>query len=158
MMNALAVVSRVEIISTQPKHYQVELTCEQQTSCQSCSSKSSCATGQISKAIGAKQHQWYLSTEQTLQVGDVVEIGLSEKTLLSAAAWVYLLPILALFVGAAVGQVVAETWFQGSELVVILLSFTCALVSFQLLSRKFKRQKFENNQDVTLIRALGKSL
>ncbi len=100
MMNALAQVTRVTEIASPDSGellFKVDLSCEQQTSCNSCASKSSCATGQVTKAIGNKQHAWSLITPLKVSEGDVVEIALPEKALLSAAALVYLVPLLFLF-------------------------------------------------------------
>ncbi|MFA0698514.1 SoxR reducing system RseC family protein, partial [Vibrio sp. 10N.222.49.C9] len=97
-----------------------DLSCEQQTSCNSCASKSSCATGQVTKAIGNEQHAWSLTTPVQVSEGDIVEIGLPEKALLSAAALVYLVPLLFLFLGAVIGAEISEVMFNGQEWVSIL--------------------------------------
>lgn len=52
MMTALATVTQV---TAQQQHFSVELSCEQQTSCNSCASQKSCGTGIVSKAVGKKR-------------------------------------------------------------------------------------------------------
>lgn len=76
MMTALATVSAVKANAT---GYEVELSCDQQTSCSSCSSQKSCGTGVVSKAIGKKSLHWHLVTKKIVKEGQVVEIGLPEK-------------------------------------------------------------------------------
>lgn len=83
MMTALATVSAVKANAT---GYEVELSCDQQTSCSSCSSQKSCGTGVVSKAIGKKSLHWHLVTKKIVKEGQVVEIGLPEKSLLQSAA------------------------------------------------------------------------
>lgn len=96
MMTALATVTQV----TPNDHgFEVALSCEQQTSCSSCSSQKSCGTGVVSKAFGNKSLLWHLETQRRLHVGQVVEIGIPEQSLLQSAMLVYLLPIVAMLLG-----------------------------------------------------------
>lgn len=60
MMTALATVTAVQ---PDAKGFHVELSCQQQTSCSSCSSSKSCGTGIVSKAIGNKALLWQLDTK-----------------------------------------------------------------------------------------------
>lgn len=83
MMTALATVTKV--VPAQ-QGFQVTLSCEQQTSCSSCQSSKSCGTGIVSKAFGNKTLFWRLQTTQALEAGEVVEIGLPEKSVLQSAA------------------------------------------------------------------------
>lgn len=161
MIRALAQVTRVLSINAPGqghKQYQLTLSCEQQTSCNSCASKSSCASGQVTQAIGNKQHQWSLVTEQPASVGDVVEIGLPEKAFVSAAALVYLAPLLALFAGALIGDLMSATWFGGQEWPSILGGVIAAGASVALIRRRLQRYNLKAEQQVTLIRNLGQSL
>ena len=79
MMTALATVMQV---SPQSHGYEIQLSCEQKTSCSSCTSAKSCGTGIVSKAVGKKSLLWQLDTEQKVTPGQVVEIGFPEKSLL----------------------------------------------------------------------------
>lgn len=161
MMRALAQVTKVTPIAS-PKEttvsYRIDLTCEQQTSCSSCASKSSCATGQVTKAIGNKQHQWHLVTKELVAAGDVVEIGLPEKALLSAAAVVYLVPLFALLFGALLGNEIAGAYFNGQEWVSILFGFGAAFISGLLIRTRLENKNLQAAGEVTLIRTLGQSL
>jgi sigma-E factor negative regulatory protein RseC len=161
MMRALAEVTKVTPINSSTDStalFKIDLTCEQQTSCNSCASKSSCATGQVTKAIGNKQHQWHLVTTEFVKAGDVVEIGLPEKALLSAAAVVYLVPLFALLFGALLGNELALAYFNGQEWVSIVTGFGAALISGTLIRAKLKNKNLQAEDEVTLIRVLGQSL
>lgn len=108
MMTALATVTKV--VPAQ-QGFQVTLSCEQQTSCSSCQSSKSCGTGIVSKAFGNKTLFWRLQTTQALEAGEVVEIGLPEKSVLQSAALVYLLPLFFMMLGAWLGdQWLALCW------------------------------------------------
>lgn len=76
MMTALATVTSIEQSNGVQ---QVQVSCEQKTSCKSCKSQKSCGTGMVSKALGSKVHHWQIKTDTRLQEGQVVEIGLPEK-------------------------------------------------------------------------------
>lgn len=97
MMTALATVSAVE---KQGAHYRVQLSCEQQTSCSSCSSQKSCGTGIVTKAVGNKSLFWQLTTKNLVKAGQIVEIGFPERSLLQSAALVYLVPLFMMMLGA----------------------------------------------------------
>ncbi|MEZ9849819.1 hypothetical protein FCV82_10700 [Vibrio breoganii] len=161
MMNALAQVTRVTEVASPnsgAKLFKVDLSCEQQTSCNSCASKSSCATGQVTKAIGNEQHAWSLTTPVQVSEGDIVEIGLPEKALLSAAALVYLVPLLFLFLGAVIGAEISEVMFNGQEWVSILFGAGFALLSGMVVKAKLRQTNHDAEQQVTLIRTLGQQL
>ncbi|MGY3688246.1 SoxR reducing system RseC family protein [Vibrio coralliilyticus] len=152
MMTALATVSAVKSV---PKGYDVELSCEQQTSCSSCSSQKSCGTGIVSKAVGNKSLHWHLVTSKRVKEGQVVEIGLPEKSLLQSAAVVYLVPLFAMILGAAVGQWLLAPAFGLGEGIAILTSaiFTVAgIYGAKSLAVNFERQSL---REVILLRVLG---
>ncbi|CAM4066732.1 SoxR reducing system RseC family protein [Vibrio neonatus] len=161
MMNALAQVTKVTQVSspeTDEAVFKVDLTCEQQTSCSGCASKSSCATGQVTKAIGNKEHAWSVTTSTVVAKGDIVEIGLPEKALLSAAALVYLVPLLFLFLGALVGTEISNVMLDGHEWLSIVLGVGFACIGGAVVKAKLKRTNHQSEQQVTLIRTLGQPL
>lgn len=156
MMRALAVVTSVSPDPKNPTSYIVGLSCEQQTSCSGCASKSNCATGQVTKAIGNRQHAWSMSTSEKLSVGDIVEIGLPEKELLSIASIVYLVPLFGLFIGATVGAYVSNLAFGGAEWPSIILGALGALISGLIIKARLRHSQAD--QRVTLVRTLGQPL
>lgn len=79
------------------------------SSCNSCSQVSTCASGQVAKAIPHKQSSFILPvsvllTNQPVHVGDCVVLTLPEVDVLKSAWQVYLLPIIGLLSFSAVGQ------------------------------------------------------
>tara|TARA_Y100001956_G_scaffold3954_1_gene3733 strand:+ start:9797 stop:10267 length:471 start_codon:yes stop_codon:yes gene_type:complete len=155
MMTALATVSAVHATA---KGYDVELSCEQQTSCSSCSSQKSCGTGIVSKAVGNKSLHWHLLTKKAVKEGQVVEIGLPEKSLLQSAAVVYLVPLFSLIFGALLGSWWFAPLLGGGEGVVILSSaiFTgSGIYLAKALAAKLER---DSSQQVTLLRVLGEPI
>ena len=101
MITALATVVSV----TESKQGNLlELSCEKKTSCSHCASKDSCGTGMASKAVGNRSHKWELYTGEKVKAGQLVEIGLPEKSLIQYASIVYLIPLLMLMLGGFLGQ------------------------------------------------------
>ncbi|CAM3509988.1 SoxR reducing system protein RseC [Vibrio aerogenes CECT 7868] len=155
MMTALATVSDVH---PSKNGYEVKLRCEQQTSCSHCASSSSCGTGVVSKAVGNKSLSWSLETQQKLEPGQMVEIGLPEKSLLQSALIVYLFPLLMLITGTFAGEFIVSPFFHHSEPSVILTSVGF-IVSGVFLSRLMsKRLEARTLNEVTLLRVLGESI
>ena len=148
MMRSLA-----EVIAAKPG--EITVSCQQQTSCGSCASRDSCGTGIVSKALPGRQHQLKIATDKPAKVGDVVEIGLSERSMLHSAALVYVLPLLCLVLGAVLGQ----WWFVvlagGGELGVILTALGCAAFGLWLARRLAVRVEGDLAYKPHLIRVLG---
>ncbi|NOH81781.1 transcriptional regulator [Vibrio sp. RE86] len=155
MMTALATVSEV---TPHSNGFDVELSCEQQTSCSSCSSQKSCGTGIVSKAVGNKSLNWHLFTDKMVKEGQVVEIGLPEKSLLQSAALVYLVPLFAMIIGAFVGQWFIAPQFDLGEGSVILISALATAVGIYLAKRFSARLEQQSSQQVILLRILGEPI
>lgn len=155
MMTALATVTEVK---PQSSGYLVALSCDQQTSCNQCTSVKSCGTGIVSKAMGNKALFWRLVTDKPVTIGQVVEIGLPEKSLLQSAALVYLVPLLMMIVGAALGELWLAPWLAVGEGIVI----ACALLFMGLgvVIAKYFSTRLENDssQQVILLRVLGEPI
>ena len=71
-MEELAIVSRID-------GDKITLVSEIKSSCQSCSQNSTCANGQIAKAIPQKKLSVTVSSDLTLTEGDKVVISLPEQ-------------------------------------------------------------------------------
>lgn len=79
------------------------------SSCNSCSQVSTCASGQVAKAIPHKKLSFTLPVSALLnnkliQVGDCVVLTLPEVDVLKSAWQVYLLPVVGLLSFSALGQ------------------------------------------------------
>ncbi|HAS6031484.1 transcriptional regulator [Vibrio vulnificus] len=155
MMTALATVTQV----TPNDHgFEVALSCEQQTSCSSCSSQKSCGTGVVSKAFGNKSLLWHLETQRRLHVGQVVEIGIPEQSLLQSAMLVYLLPIVAMLLGALFGHLVLSPWLEMGEGAVVLTSMLFAFVGILLAKKLAQPLEQKSAAQVELMRVFGEPI
>ncbi|MCK3655641.1 transcriptional regulator [Pasteurellaceae bacterium Macca] len=81
-------------------HYQQGIAliqCQRKAGCGSCSAQGSCGAKALSALTGEKiAPQFSLSVPEPLQIGDRIEIGLAEKSLLSGVFWLYGLPLFVL--------------------------------------------------------------
>ncbi|WP_240914185.1 SoxR reducing system RseC family protein [Microbulbifer sp. SH-1] len=86
----------------------------QRSSCHSCAAKSGCGTGLLGDFWRrASQVRVEVSSQALMDIRlhDTVVIGIAENTLASSALIVYLLPLVALVLGAVIGQSLgAEIW------------------------------------------------
>lgn len=155
MMTALATVIQV---TEHDRGYHVELSCEQQTSCSSCASQKGCGTGVVSKAFGNKSLLWQLDTERHLKVGQVVEIGISEHSLLQSAMLVYLLPIFAMLLGALCGHFLLSPWLGFGEGVVVLSSIFFAGAGVMMAKKLAVPLEQKSASQVALIRVFGEPI
>jgi len=136
----------------------VALSCEQQTSCSSCSSQKSCGTGVVSKAFGNKSLLWHLETQRRLHVGQVVEIGIPEQSLLQSAMLVYLLPIVAMLLGALFGHLVLSPWLEMGEGAVVLTSMLFAFIGILLAKKLAQPLEQKSAAQVELMRVFGEPI
>lgn len=75
--------------------------CFAKSGCGGCAASGHCGTQALSALAGEKKApQLRLSVPFVLEKGDVIEIGLKEKSLLLSAFWLYLVPLCAVIVSA----------------------------------------------------------
>ncbi|HHF3093374.1 TPA: SoxR reducing system RseC family protein [Vibrio diabolicus] len=155
MMTALATVTDVH---RRGKQYEIDLSCEQQTSCSSCSSQKSCGTGVVTKAIGNKSLSWHLRTDKSVKIGQVVEIGFPESSLIKSAMAVYLLPLFGLIIGAMFGHFLLAPLTAGGEGIIILSSVLFAAGGMWIAKHVSRPLEDESKRQVTLVRVLGEPI
>ncbi|SDG64237.1 positive regulator of sigma(E), RseC/MucC [Vibrio xiamenensis] len=155
MMTALATVSAV---TTQSDGFEVELSCEQKTSCSSCASQKSCGTGIVSKAVGSKALNWTLQTNKLVKIGQIVEIGFPERSLILSAMVVYIVPLVAMILGAVIGQWWLAPLFSGGEGVIIASSALFVGLGMMVAKRLARTLEAQSGQDVVLVRVLGEPI
>ncbi|MBB1201932.1 SoxR-reducing system protein RseC [Enterobacteriaceae bacterium 89] len=83
---------------------QALVSCDVKSSCSSCSSRAGCGSRVLNKLGPQTEHTISVPSAKPLVVGQKVELGISEGSLLTSAMLVYMTPLLGLFVMAAVFQ------------------------------------------------------
>ena len=82
-----------------------QVSCDVKTSCNSCSSRAGCGTRVQNKLGPQTSHTITVPCAEPLVVGQKVELGITESSLLGSAMLVYMSPLLGLFVVATLFQV-----------------------------------------------------
>ena len=84
--------------------------------------------------------------------------GFPEGKLLSSAALVYLVPLLALFIGAMVGQAWLVPLLGGGELMTIISAVLFSGLGAITVKRYLQQNEQDVSHQVSLIRTLGESI
>lgn len=116
----------------------------QQTSCGSCSAKSTCGQGLMNQM--GKPHHICLTAEQELHVGDQVLLGIPENTLLQSAMLAYGLPLMLFVLLAAL----ADSLLNASEPIVILAGLLGLCVGFIAVRRIASGRRGAHMQPIIL--------
>lgn len=99
--------------------------CQQKTACSSSSMLNSAST--LTIQVDANQH--------LLQIGDSVDLYIAENTLWKGLIYLYLVPLLALVLGALLGQ------YMAGELGAVTASIVMSIVALVLVKRLTQTQK-----------------
>jgi len=109
------------------------------STCSSCQAQNDCGTGAISRALAPKTQQLTLRSPIPVYVGQSVTVGVPEAGVLSASAWLYLLPLFT-FVGTLLlSTLVLPKVGLTHELWGILPSVGLTYFTYSAIARKLKR-------------------
>lgn len=112
---------------------------DRSSACGSCKARAACGQGLARSLTGkAAGHELEVACSTPLRPGDQVVLAVDENLLVRGALLVYLLPLLALLLGALLGQ-----WLQASEGVSIVLGFAGFAAAFgwlALRNRQYAKQ------------------
>lgn len=120
------------------------------STCNACSAKSNCGTSSIAKAFGDKSVINEVANELEAKVGEQVEIGIPEESLVSGAFLVYLLPLITAIAAALTASFWLTRFIQVSEPVLILLTGLGGWLGFFIARKRVASN--ENNFQVTMLR------
>ncbi|MCK3657889.1 hypothetical protein A4G18_03975 [Pasteurellaceae bacterium Pebbles2] len=100
--------------------------CQSQGGCGSCAAKAACGTSMLSELTGERgEHILTINTISPLKIGQTVEIGLQEKSLLFSALLLYIVPLLTILTTAILGDYLFK-----QELFSAIFIFFCTALSF----------------------------
>lgn len=85
------------------------VSCDVTSSCNSCASRSGCGSRILNKLGPQNSHSIIVACDRPLVVGQKVELGIAESSLLGSALLVYMSPLVGLFAVAALFQVLFAT-------------------------------------------------
>jgi sigma-E factor negative regulatory protein RseC len=133
------------------------------SSCNSCSQVSTCASGQVAKAIPHKKSSFILPVSallnnQRVQVGDCVVLTLPEVDVLKSAWQVYLLPIMGLLVFSAIGQWLTMQAVLSHELLALGIGLTGGYLGYRLAKYLLNHPEHDEKLQPKILRVIPKPL
>ena len=92
-----------------------QVECRRKSACGHCHQQESCGVGTIAKAMPGRPQLLEIALTAPVHVGQQVRIGIPERSLLTSALLVYMVPVLFLLLGALAGKLVSVQWPVGEE-------------------------------------------
>lgn len=126
---------------------------ELKSTCKSCSSSDSCGTSAVAQAFSAKTQQFSIPSARACEAGELLKLGLPESVILKAAALIYLLPLLGLFMGATLGQFFAGVVEIDANLSAIAFAVIGAVLAWTL--GRYKAKQLETDAQPIILAYLG---
>lgn len=125
--------------------------CQSHGACGQCSAKNSCGTSALSELNG-KRGEHFFSVESLipLRVGQIVEIGLEEKSILFSALLMYIVPLATLLLATVLSNFISE-----NELIRALMIFFFTAFSFLAMKRYTKKLGKQTEFQPVLLRVIG---
>ena len=103
--------------------------CQSQSACGSCSAKNACGTSALAKLTGEKgEHVFSLETITPLTVGQRVEIGLPERSLLLSALLLYTLPLMTILISALIGEYLFEHELTSAFFILLMTALSFVFI------------------------------
>ncbi|GGA74734.1 hypothetical protein GCM10011369_15700 [Neiella marina] len=121
----------IETIATVVDYHGGQVTVEalRRSSCEQCTDKD-CGNGQVNRALSNRYHRLTLPYNAPLKVGEQVVLALPEQGLLTAAGLMFVVPLVAILVGAGVGNWLFVGLLNQTELMVVLSALLFGAAGF----------------------------
>ena len=123
------------------------------SSCNACAAKSNCGTSAIAKAFSDKSVINEVHNTLKAKVGDKVEIGIPEESILFGSFYLYLLPLIIAISFAALTQLWLIRFISITEAHVILATFLGGTLGFFMAKYMINKSDQEKYQ-VQLLKIL----
>jgi sigma-E factor negative regulatory protein RseC len=106
------------------------------STCNSCQAQSDCGTGLVSRALAPRTQQLTLRSPMSVKLGQEVTVGIPEAGILSASAWLYLMPLISFILSFILASFYLPTLGLTQELWALLPSVTVTFLVYKVISRK----------------------
>ena len=121
--------------------------CQSQSACGACSAREACGTASLSELNGKRgEHIFTLETITPLRTGQMVEIGLEEKSMLFSALLMYIVPLFTLLL---------SNYISENELIRAILIFILTALSFVMVKRYTSKLDQQTEFQPVLLRVLS---
>lgn len=126
------------------------------STCNACAAKSNCGTSSIAKAFGDKSVINEVENEKNAQLGEKVEIGIPEQSLLTGAFLVYLLPLITAVVAALLSEFWLSRFVEVTEPMLIVITIAGGWLGFFIARKRVAAAETEYR--VRMLRVMPESL
>ena len=114
--------------------------CQSQSACGQCAAKNSCGTSSLSELNGKRgEHIFNVETMMPLREGQMVEIGLEEKSMLFSALLMYIVPLFTLLLATLISPYFTEN--ELARTAIIIISTAIAFIAIKRYSQKFSSKE-----------------
>ncbi|ABR73631.1 hypothetical protein CBG46_04105 [Actinobacillus succinogenes] len=113
--------------------------CQTKSACGNCTARNACGTAALAGLTGEQgEHLFAVETLTPVKRGQLVEIGLPERSLMASAFWLYAVPLVTLLIATFVG----EAWLPNELIRTIFIFFLTALsfIIVKIFTRKAARK------------------
>lgn len=115
-----------------------------QTGCERCDAGEGCGGGIFARIFGNKQFQLKIPNLLNAGLHEKVVIGISENAITSGSILLYLLPLMGLFTGAVLGQIIDQKLHHlNSEFWTLMLSLIFGIVTFLLVKIFLNKESYQ---------------
>lgn len=124
--------------------------CQSKSACGQCAAKSQCGTAALNGLNG--QHHEHIFTVETLtpvHIGQIIEIGIEERSLLRSILFVYLIPLFMLILST----LLSSLWFS-QELFQALFILICTALTFLIVHLTAKKWQKKSAYQPIFLRVL----
>jgi len=130
---------------------------KQTSSCHACSSKDSCGVGILSKIMPNREHVFYVDKPKdqdiAFHIGDWIEIGLGDESLIKGALLLYIVPLLAMML-----CVFLALFLGFSEGILILTALFGLVIGFVISHYQSKKMTQKIMYKPVFIQYIGKTI
>ena len=128
-----------------------QVKCQSQSACGACSAKDACGTASLSELNGKRgEHIFSLQSITPLKIGQHVEIGLEEKSMLFSALLMYIVPLVTLLIGTLISGYISD-----NELLRTLFIFAITAIAFVLIKKRTQKLEQQTEYQPVLLRVIG---
>ncbi|BFU60596.1 MULTISPECIES: SoxR reducing system RseC family protein [Rodentibacter] len=125
--------------------------CQSQSACGQCAAKNSCGTSGLSELNGKRgEHIFNIETLMPLREGQIVEIGLEEKSVLFSALLMYIVPLFTLLFSTLLSDYISE-----NEIIRAGLIFLVTALSFFVVKNYTRKLGQQTEFQPVLLRVLS---
>ncbi|KGQ70252.1 hypothetical protein OA57_06985 [Chelonobacter oris] len=128
--------------------------CETKKGCCGCAAQASCGAAALSELSGGQNDGallFEMAVNQPLYIGQRIEIGLQEKSLLLSALLLYIVPLTALLVSTLIGSL-----FLQHELLLAVFIFVMTVAAFFGIKKVGDRLSRQSHYQPVFLRILSR--